>query len=195
GIPSGDWLPYRYLLFAPAIAAARGHKLDAKWVAWALVAAIWRHYVGEVDNKLVKDAALAEKGDLNALIEHVKLRAKRIESVIPEEEDLRRNIVSEGAVSLAMLIHFAKTEARSFPSGKLLNRAEEPLEVRCLFPRAALDQFADRDNEFVPDRLGNLTLLTRSDNESLGDLSPVTYLPQVESHEIAAHLIPRDPAL
>jgi hypothetical protein len=195
GIPSGDWLPYRYLLFAPAIAAAKGHKLDARWVGWALVAAIWRHYVGEVDSKLVKDAALAEKGDLNALIDHVKLRAKRIESVIPEEEDLRRNIVSEGAVSLAMLIHFAKTEARSFPSGKLLNRAEEPLEVRYLFPRAVLDQFADRDNEFVPDRLGNLTLLTRSDNESLGDLSPVTYLPQVESHEIVAHLIPRDPAL
>jgi hypothetical protein len=181
-------------LFAPAIAAAKGHKLDARWVAWALVAAIWRHYAGEVDTKLLKDATLAEKGDVAALVEHVKLRAKRTESVIPTEEDLERNIVSEGAVSLAMLIHFAKTEARSFPSGKLVNRAEEPLEVRCLFPRAALDRYPDRDNEFVPDRLGNLTLLTRSDNETLGDQSPDAYLPQVDPHELAAHLIPRDPA-
>jgi hypothetical protein len=195
GIPSGDWLPYRYLLFAPAVAAAKGHKLDAKWVGWALVAAMWRHYVGEVDTKLVKDAALAEKGDVAGLVEHVKLRAKRTESVIPEEEDLRHNILSEGAVSLAMLIHFAKTEARSFPSGKLVNRAEEPLEVRCLFPRAVLDGYADRDNEFVPDRLGNLTLLTRADNETLGDQSPDAYLPEVDPHELVAHLIPRGPEL
>ena len=30
GLPSGDWLPYRYLLFPPAIAAARGHALDER---------------------------------------------------------------------------------------------------------------------------------------------------------------------
>jgi hypothetical protein len=195
GVPSGDWLPYRYLLFAPAIAAARGHKLDAKWIGWALVAAIWRHYVGEVDTKLVKDATMAEKGDVEGLAEHVKQRAKRTESVIPEEEDLRRNIVSEGAVCLAMLVHFAKTEARSFPSGKLVNRTEEPLEVRCIFPRPVLDCFPERDNEFVPDRLGNLTLLTRSDNETLGERAPESYLPEVEHHELIAHLVPRDPAL
>jgi hypothetical protein len=164
-------------------------------VAWALVASIWRHYVGEVDSKLAKDAALAEAGDVAGLIEHVKLRAKRTESVIPQEEDLQRNIVSEGAVCLALLVHFAKTEARSFPGGKLVNRAEEPLEVRCLFPRDALDRYADRDNEYVPDRLGNLTLLTRSDNETLGDLSPQAYLPNVDPHEIVAHLVPPDPAL
>jgi hypothetical protein len=195
GIPSGDWLPYRYLLFAPAIAAARGHKLDAKWVAWALVASMWRHYVGEVDTKLLKDAHLAEEGDVAGLIEHVKLRAKRTESVIPEEEDLQRNIVNEGAVCLALLIHFATRDARSFPGGKLVNRAEEPLEVRCLFPRALLDRYAERDNEHVPDRLGNLTLLTRSDNEMLGETPPEIYLPHVDPRELKSHLVPPDPAL
>jgi hypothetical protein len=195
GIPSGDWLPYRYLLFAPAIAAARGHRLDAKWVAWALAATIWRHYAGEVDDKLLKDARLADQGDVAGLVEHVKQRAKRTETVIPEEEDLQHNILSEGAICLALLIHFAKTEARSFLSGKLINRAEEPLEVCCLFPRSVLDRYSDRSNEFVPDRLGNLTLLTRSDIENLGDLSPESYLPEIEPHELVAHLIPRDPAL
>src|SRR5215471_10645506 len=195
GIPSGDWLPYRYLLFAPAVAAAKGHKLDAQWIGWALVAAIWRHYVGEVDTKLVKDAVLAEQGDVAALIEHVKLRAKRTETVIPDEDDLQHNILTEGAVCLALLIHFAKTSARSFLSGKLLNRSEEPLEVCCLFPRSILDRYSDRDNEFVPDRLGNLTLLTRSDSEVLGDVPPEDYLSQVEPRELVAHLVPRDPAL
>jgi hypothetical protein len=195
GVPSGDWLPYRYLLFAPAIAAANGHKLDAKWVAWALVASIWRHYVGEVDTKLLRDANLAERGDVGGLIEHVMLRAKRTDTVIPDEEDLQRNIVNEGAVCLALLIHFAKRDARSFPGGKLVNRSEEPLEVRCLFPRALLDRYAERDNEYVPDRLGNLTLLTRSDNESLGETPPEVYLPHVDQKELTHHLIPSDPGL
>ncbi len=195
GIPSGDWLPYRYLLFAPAIAAAKGHAIDAKWVAWALVASLWRHYVGEVDTKLLRDANLAEKGDVMGLIEHVKLRAKRTDSVIPEDEDLQRNIVSEGAICLALLIHFAKRDARSFPGGKLINRAEEPLEVRGLFPRGLLDRYAGRDNEYVPDRLGNLTLLTRSDNEELGDTPPEAYLPRMDPRELTSHLIPPDPAL
>jgi hypothetical protein len=195
GIPSGDWLPYRYLLFAPAIAAAKGHRLDAKWIAWALAASIWRHYVGEVDTKLLEDARLAEQGDLAGLVEHVKLRAKRTESVIPEEEDFQRNIVSEGAVCLALLVHFAKTEARSFPGGKLVNRIEEPLELHCVFPRTVLDRYAGRDNEFVSDRLGNLTLLARSDHEALGDAPPESYLSRIDPHEIAAHLLPRDPAL
>jgi hypothetical protein len=190
GLPSGDWLPSRYLLFAPAIAAARGHALDERWVGWALAASLWRHYSGEVDTKLQKDASLADKGDIEGLIEHVKTRAKRNDSAVPDEEDLLRNIVTEGAVFLALLVYFAKVGARSFPGGKLLKSAEEPLEVHFLFPRAILDRFPERDNEFVPDRLGNLTLLTRSDNEHLGDTSPDTYLHVIEPRDRSTHLIP-----
>jgi hypothetical protein len=195
GLPSGDWLPYRYLLFAPAIAAASGHELDDRWIGWAVAASLWRHYAGEVDTKLQKDATLASKGDIDGLLEHVKTRAKRTESAVPDEEDLLRNIVSEGAVFFGLLVYFTKVGARSFPGGKLVTGADEPLEVHNLFPRAVLDRYPDRDNEFVPDRLGNLTLLTRSDNEHLGDNPPDTYLWVVESRERLAHLIPEDSTL
>jgi hypothetical protein len=195
GLPSGDWLPYRYLLFAPAIAAARGHTLDERWVGWALAASLWRHYVGEVDTKLQKDAALAEKGDVDGLLEHVKARAKRTESAVPDEEDLLRNIVSEGAVFFALLVYFSKVGARSFPGGKLYKGAGEPLEVHALFPRNVLDRYPERDNEYVPDRLGNLTLLTRSDNEHLGETPADTYLWVVEPRERLTHLIPEDSVL
>ena len=135
GIPSGDWLPYRYLLFAPAVAVARGHELDERWIGWALTAALWRHYGGEVESKLAKDAALAEKGDIEGLIEHVKARAKRPDSAIPEEEDLLRGIVGEDAVLFALLVYFMRVNARSFPSGKLTYGIQEPLEVHQIFPR------------------------------------------------------------
>jgi hypothetical protein len=192
GVPSGDWLPYRYLLFAPAIAAARGHELGDRWIGWAIAASLWRHYAGEVDTKLAKDAALAEKGDFDGLLEHVKLRAKRPDSAVPDEDDLLRNIVGEGAIFLALFTYFLRVDGRSFPSGKLISGAQEPLEPRQLFPRAMLDRFPDRDNEYVPDRLGNLTLLCRSDNELVGDTAPEVYLRVIDQRERVAHLIPED---
>jgi hypothetical protein len=195
GVPSGDWLPYRYLLFAPAIAAARGHELGDRWIGWAIAASLWRHYAGEVDTKLAKDAALAEKGDVDGLLEHIKLRAKRLDSAVPEEDDLLYNIVGEGAIFLGLLVYFMKIGGRSYPSGKLISGIQEPLAVHQIFPRATLDRFPDRDNEYVPDRLGNLTLLARSDDEMVGDTAPDVYLRVIEPSDRASHLIPDDPGV
>jgi len=141
GIPSGDWLPYRYLLLPPAIAAAAGHDLDERWMGWAIVASLWKHYAGEVDAKLQKDCTFAQKGNLDGLIDHVKTRAKRTESVIPSDEDFLRSIVAEGGVTLAMIAYFAKVGARSFPSGKVIGGAYERLEIQQIFPRRALDAY------------------------------------------------------
>jgi len=195
GVPTGDWLPYRYLLFAPAIAAARGHELGDRWMGWAIAASLWRHYAGEVDTKLARDASLAAQGDLDGLIEHVKLRAKRPDSAVPEEDDLLFNIVGEGAIFFGLLTYFMKVGAHSFPSGKIISGIQEPLEVHQIFPRAQLDRFPERDNEYVPDRLGNLTLLARSDNELVGDTAPDVYLRVIDARDRASHLIPDDPSL
>jgi hypothetical protein len=195
GVPDGTWLPYRYLLLPPAIAAANGYPLGNLWIGWAIAASLWRHYVGEVDTKLQKDADLAAKGDIHGLIDHVKTRTKRIESVVPEVEDFTENIVSDGGVFFAMLVHFARIHARSFPGSKLLAGADEPIEVHHIFPRAFLDTYQNRDNEFILDRLGNLTLLTRSDNEHLGDLKPKDYIPSISESERGAHFIPEDASL
>jgi len=46
-----------------------------------------------------------------------------------EEEDFLQDIVNENGVFLALLMHFSKIQGRSFPGGKLLNRANEPLEI------------------------------------------------------------------
>jgi hypothetical protein len=195
GVPSAGWLPYRHLLVPPAIAAAKGHTLTKKWLAWAILASIWRHYVGEVETKLQKDCGLAANGDIAGLIDHVKTRAKRVESAVPEVEDFTENIVNDAGVHLAMLVHFAQNEGRSFPGEKLIATADEPLEIQHLFPRAVLDSYEQRDNEFVPDRLGNLTILTRADNEHLGDTPPANYLPNAAADTRRVHLIPDDESL
>ena len=190
GVPNGSWLPYRYLILPPAIAAAKGHSLTDGWVAWAILASLWRHYAGEVDTKLERDTGLANKSDIPGLLEHLKSRAKRVESAVPELEDFTENIVADGGVWLALLVHFAEFKARSFPGGKLINSADEPLEVHHIFPRAELDAFPGRDNDYVADRLGNLTIITRGDNEHLGDTPPADYLPEIPGECLAHHFIP-----
>jgi hypothetical protein len=190
GVPSAGWLPYRQLLIPPAIAAAKGKTLSKQWLAWAILASIWRHYAGEVETKLQKDCGLAENGDIDGLVDHVKTRAKRVESAIPEVEDFTENIVNDAGVQLALLVHFAQNQGRSFPGEKLIGSADEQLEVQHLFPRAVLDSYEQADNEFVPDRLGNLTILTRSDNEHLQDTPPADYLPNLSADIRRVHLIP-----
>ena len=137
GVPSGDWLPYRYLLFAPAIAAARGHALDDRWIGWALAASLWRHYAGEVDTKLAKDAALAETRRRRrpdrarqAAREAARQRDPRGGGSAAQHRRRERD-----PVRAAGLLHAG--ERAVFPSGKLLSGAQEPLEVHQIFPRAA----------------------------------------------------------
>jgi hypothetical protein len=67
--------------------------------------------------------------------------------------------------------------------------------VHAIFPREVLDRYPERDNEFVPDRLGNLTLLTRTDKEEIGDSPPSDYLSALAPKDRIAHLIPEDRAL
>ncbi|MCS7161468.1 MAG: DUF262 domain-containing protein [Gemmatales bacterium] len=192
GVPSGHWLPYRHLLVPPAIAAAKGYELTDKWLAWAILASLWRHYAGEVETKLQRDCNLANTNDVDGLVEHVKNRAKKVGSALPEQEDFEQGIVSEGGVLLAFLVHFGRHQARSFPSGKIITAATEPLEVQHLFPRSLLNSFENRDNRYIPDRLGNLTIITRSDNEHLGDAHPKEYLTHSDPETRQAHLIPEE---
>jgi hypothetical protein len=156
---------------------------------------LWRHYAGAVDTTLERDAGHAAAGDIEALMEHVRIRAKRIESAIPEIDDFLNNIVAEGGVFLAFLIHFARTQARSFPGGKLVTSADEPLEVHHIFPRRHLDDFSESDNRYVADRIGNLTIITRSDNEHLSDQPPKSYLPTLPEDWRQSHFIPEEPLL
>lgn len=129
------------------------------------------------------------------MIEHLKTRAKRLDSAIPEVEDFTENILNDSAVLLALLMHLAKNNGRSFPGEKLLATSGEPLEVQHLFPRAVLDSWEEKDNQYIPDRIGNLTIIVRSDNEHLSDMPPEKYLPTITSEIREIHLIPDDPEL
>ncbi len=205
GVPAGSWLPYRYLLLMPALAAHDGAiKEQDKWLGWALAASLWGHYRNITDSGAQQDAVAANKRDLDTLFAAIKTRAKRTGSVLPENDDLTENVVQDGGVFLSLLVDFKRSEVKSFPSEKRFasvtpqgveqhGAATNPrIDIHHIFPRALLDAESDEDNSYTPDRIGNLTLLFSDDNESLQDTRPSEYLPKVEKSILEGHLIPTD---
>jgi hypothetical protein len=162
------------------------------WLGWAIVASLWGHYSGSSDTRAQSNAKFAEEGNAEKLFESIKEHAKRTESIIPEEEDFTSNVVQEAGVLLALLVYFARIGARSFPSGKLLNSHAEPIEMHHIFPRKVLDRAEFQDSSTIADRLGNLTLLFRSDNEYIKDTPPAEYLPDCKDDDLRHHGIPLD---
>ncbi len=196
GIPESDWLPYRYLLLVPAVAEAKGHQLGADfWLGWAILASLWGHYSGSAETTAQADAKHAAEGKTERLLESVKTRAKRVDSVIPQEEDFIENVLVEGGVLLALLVHLVRRDAHSFPSEKRIAAHVEALEVHHIFPRAFLDRASTIGGSRAADRLGNLTLIFRSDNASINDQPPNEYLRDWPEEHLKIHGIPTDPTL
>ncbi|MFL5319760.1 MAG: DUF262 domain-containing protein [Myxococcaceae bacterium] len=196
GVPDGSWLPYRYLLLAPAVASASGHKLvPTQWIGWAIAASLWGHYNSSVESRAHADAKLASEGKTLELFDRVKAHARRAESLCPDPEDFIQNVPLESGVMLAQLVYLMRTKARSFPSGAELRSQKDTVVVHPLTPRAAIDQLPWRDSSTSADRLGNLTILLRSDADQLAEKRPRDYLPSCDPEVLAEHGIPTERGL
>jgi hypothetical protein len=71
----------------------------------------------------------------------------------------------------------------------------EPLEVHHIFPRAYLNQNSSETKSFQADRLGNLTIVYRSDNEMMCDEPPSKSLADSPTENLLHRFIPQDRVL
>lgn len=196
GVPGGSWIQYRYVLLPPAIWHAKGHqRQDDFWLAWAILSCLWGQYSGSSETQVQADAIQARDGSIKGLLDSVKNRAKRTESVIPDFDDIRQQIVQERGVTLALLLHLVRVDAASLPNGKRIRENVEPLEIHHIFPRAYLNQNSSDTKTFQADRLGNLTIIYRGDNEFMGDAPPEESLADSPEEILAQHFMPRDRGL
>jgi hypothetical protein len=191
GVPDGTWLPYRYLLLPLAVAEARHREITAtQWLGWVIAASLWGHYESGAETRAQADAKLAAEGKLLELYQSLQSHARRVQTLIPDAEELTHHVPLESGVALAMRVYLTKTRARSFPSGQPLAGQAQPLELHSLFPRFALDKLAYRDSTTAPDRIGNLTLLCRADSEALREKLPADFLTSCEAQDLEQHGIP-----
>jgi len=75
---------------------------------------------------------------------------------VPSEETCCGNIVSDSRILLALLVYSSRTDAAKL-SKRQAARGLQNHRGTPIFPRAVLDEFPAY-NEYVPNRLGNLTL-------------------------------------
>jgi hypothetical protein len=160
-----------------------------------VLACLWGQYSGSAETQLQADAIQARDASIDGLLGNLKNRAKRTESLIPDFDDYREQVVQGQGVTLGLLLHMIGVDALSFPSGKRLKQLAEPLEVHHIFPRAYLNQHSSETRTFQADRLGNLTVLYRNDNEYLSDMSPKKSLADCDKETLSHHCIPLDPDL
>lgn len=129
---------------------------------------------------------------MEGLLENLKNRAKRTESVIPDFDDIRQQIVQERGVTLALLLHLVRADAASLPNGKRIKAMSEPLEIHHIFPRAYLNKSSSEVKSYQADRLGNLTVVYRTDNEMMCDDPPNEALASAPNENLVHHFIPED---
>ncbi|TKD09219.1 GmrSD restriction endonuclease domain-containing protein [Polyangium fumosum] len=197
GVPDGSWLPYRYILLTPAVAVAKGQRRpDDEWMGWAIAASLWGLYGGSAETKVQTDARHASQGDWSALWQSLKTYAKRRETLIPDAEDLTHGLVQTSGVLLALLVAWTRGDARSFFQSRFAARSAA-LHVHHIFPRSLFSGLgrAPKDSSRIPDRIGNLTVITETDNTSLGDDAPSEYFPRIEASIRRTHCIPEDSSL
>lgn len=198
GIPDGSWLPYRYILLTPAVAIAKNQDQDRdRWLGWAIAASLWGLYGGSAETKVQTDARSASAGDWDSLWQSLKTYAKRRETLIPEPEDLTHGLVQGRGILLALLVHWGRTDGRSFYGYRFGAAERKPLHLHHIFARALFAGLgrAPKDSTRIPDRTGNLTVLESSENESLSDRLPNDYLPGIDPRILEAHCIPSDSSL
>jgi hypothetical protein len=198
GVPNGDWLPYRYLLLVPAVAiGSKQARPDDEWLGWSIAASLWGLYAGSAETKAQSDARLAREGRWNELWESIRNHAKRPETLIPEVEDFHHGVVQSRGLLLTLLVDLIRRDARSFYGTRLAAPQAADLDVHHIFPRVLFSGRgrAPRDVSRIPDRLGNLTVITASDNRSIGAGAPEAYLETLEPDVLTDHCIPGDPAL
>lgn len=195
GVGSAAWLSSRFLLFAPAIAEATRQQAPPNfWLGWILAASLWQHYSKAGETRAQSDARLARQGKFEELVNSIKGTAKRHESLAPEPDDLTEGAVPSGGVLLALLMDLVHHDGRSFTSGQRIIQCDD-LEVHHIFPQSQFDSKTSQDSRSSPDRIGNLTLLSKADNGALSDKLPAEYLGLVKSDSLKNHRIPTDSRL
>ncbi len=71
-------------------------------------------------------------------------------------------------MTLALLLSLIRADAASLPNGKRIKAVSEPLEIRHIFPRAYLNKNSSDSKTFQADRLGNPTIVYRTDQQQGG---------------------------
>ncbi|UTA55189.1 DUF262 domain-containing protein [Lysobacter soli] len=167
-----------------------------KLLFWYFQAGMWGRFSGSVESYIDQDLAVIEDGDLDRLLEQLRLWHGGLRA-----EPAHFTGWSLGARFYPVLYMLTRVgEARDWGSGiglkANMHGKMSKLEVHHIFPKAQLYKRKFKKSEV--NALANYCFLTKDTNLDISDTLPEVYFPKIElAHPgaLASQWIPTDPAL
>lgn len=167
-----------------------------KLLFWYFQSGMWGRFSGSVESFIDQDLAAIEDGDLDRLLEQLRLWHGGLRA-----EPAHFTGWSLGARFYPVLYMLTRVgEARDWGSGiglkANMHGKMSKLEVHHIFPKAQL--YKRRFKKSEVNALANYCFLTRDTNLDISDTLPEIYFPKIEQAHpgaLASQWIPMDPAL
>jgi len=163
---------------------------------WLILASFNRRYTGRLDTDLAEDIALlTESKDITTLIKNLQtteIQEKWIDQSVDKEHLTMFSILLRDSFDL---VKKATIRLRDIDS--------RHIHVHHIFPKSQIQRYYkeygsikdDMDLETAYNHVANITLISESANESIGNEFPSAYLREIDPEILESHMIPPDEEL
>ena len=162
---------------------------------WLILASFNRRYTGRLDTDMAEDITLLTKSkDITALI-------RNLQTTEVQEEWIDRSVDKEHLTMLSILLRDSFDLVRN-ATIRLRDINSKHIHVHHIFPKSLIQRYykeygsiGDMDLETAYNHVANITLISESANESIGNELPYVYLREIDSEILESHMIPLDEEL
>jgi len=161
---------------------------------WLILASFNRRYTGRLDTDMSEDITkLTKDKDISALIEN-------LQTTEIQEEWLDRPVDKEHLTMFSILLRNSY-DLMSKTTRRIID-IDGDIEIHHIFPRSQIQRYyrefgkiGGMDQEAAYNHVANITLTSKSANESIGSKLPREYLSEIDPEILGSHMIPLDKEL
>lgn len=162
---------------------------------WLILASFNRRYTGRLDTDMAEDITLLTKTrDITALI-------RNLQTLEIQEEWLDRSVDREHLTMLSILLRDSY-DLMSDTTVRIRDIDGKHIHIHHIFPKSQIQKYykeygsiGDMDLETAYNHVANITIISETANESIGNELPYVYLREIDPEILKSHMIPLDEEL
>ena len=164
-------------------------------IKWLILASFNRRYTGRLDTDMAEDiASLTKSKDITTLI-------KNLQTSEIQEEWLDRSVDREHLTMMSIILRDSYDLMRD-TTIRIKDIDGKHIHIHHIFPRSRIQKYykeygsiGDMDLETAYNHVANITIISETANENIGNELPYVYLSEIDSEILKSHMIPLDKEL
>jgi len=164
-------------------------------IKWLILASFNRRYTGRLDTDMAEDiASLTKSKDITTLI-------KNLQTSEIQEEWLDRSVDREHLTMMSIILRDSYDLMRD-ATIRIRDIDGKHIHIHHIFPRSQIQKYykeygsiGDMDLETAYNHVANITIISETANENIGNKLPYVYLSEIDSEILKSHMIPLDKEL